>query len=433
MTQRHFVTNWVAVAGASLALFFAGCDREEQAERPQPLVVATSVLGSEAPVQLTREYSGIVQPRRASALAAKEIGRVDQVFFDIGDRVEIGQQLVQLDIEQIAAQIEVAEASLDVAKSRFAELKQGPRDQEIAQATSARNEALSNLNLAKENFKRLEKLQATQAISEQELDEVKFRVEALAESYAAAEKQLELLREGTRVEQIDAQQNQVKSLEAQLKQLQVRLSEKSVFAPYPGIIQSRWVDEGDVVAPGQILMDLVESDFLEIHVGLPPELCDDLKLLQDRSEIFKSVSDKVPIEAKLSRVSPVLDATSRTRKCVFEVREASGLRIGDSVRVVVEDLGGNENSSFQPWVPTEALVAGPRGLWAILVPKRQDESTIDLFKLESRPVEVLRVRGGWSQIRGTVKQGEPFVHSGAHRVVPGQIVTMESLDERAGD
>ena len=266
----------------------------------------------------------------------------------------------------------------------------------------------------------MQELKESEAISLQELDEAKYRVDSLRSTVAAASQQLALLEEGTRTEQVEAQESIVASQAAQLERLIVRLSEKTILAPYSGFVQGRLTDEGDVVAPGQILMNVVESEFLEVHVGLPTELCTDVSSLRKNVQILPGQEGLPEIRAELERISPVVDPTTRTRRCIFRVDSpGTSVAIGGSVRVVVHEAEDSDVDGFTPWVRGEALIAGPRGLWALLVVEPCDEGD---YKLAARQVEVLRVRGDWSQIRGTIAPGQRYVAEGTHRVVAGQVV-----------
>lgn len=431
--------------GSSLAFVYsrpgaqpAGVPGAVNAEEARLLSVRTELLSQFVPESLSLEYTGVVQARRRSLLAAKEIGRVDAVHFDIGDLVAAGDLLVELDQAQVSAQHRAAKASLDAARARYAELQAGPREQEKQQARSGVAEVQSNLKLAEANWNRLKDLRATGAASQQELDEANFRKQALEAQLASAKQQLDLLEDGTRAEQLQAQSDLVASLEATEEQLRVRLNEKSLLAPYDCHIQDRRVDEGDVVSPGQVLLEVVEEGQLEIHVGLPNGYADELILQRlCRVGAISPAGEFQPIAVELERIAPVLDSVTRTRRCVFRVvdnveSQANGQRttspdrkatlaIGDSVQVRLADLGAKPSKEFLPWVHKDALIAGPRGLWGIFVAVPDGER----YKVHQRPVEVLRVKGEWARIRGDVKKGDAYVTTGTHRIVSGQLVELE--------
>lgn len=142
-----------------LALLLAACSGSPAAQRPDTggTDVVTAFVGDLA---ATATASGKVLPRRAAALAVATPGRVEQVFVRVGDTVETGEALVQLETDGLAlaldgarqelaaqeanllalqtppaeADVEAAEAALESARAQLDALRAGPREEEIASA-----------------------------------------------------------------------------------------------------------------------------------------------------------------------------------------------------------------------------------------------------------------------------------------------------------
>ncbi len=231
----------------------------------------------------------------------------------------------------------------------------------------------------------------------------------------------------------------VTALVAQLDRIDLQLAEMRIAAPYGGHIQARHVDEGAVVAPGQPILDIVETDALEIRVGLPPELT--MSLREEQIQVAASGS-RLPV--RIARMAPQIDQRTRTREVVLAVQSdaqpaqsvdaspfaAGGLPVGTAVQV---DIRVPVRATGQ-WVKTQALTAGPRGLWAVFVavpidsesPASDDRDGLATHTIERRPVELLRSHGSWSEIRGPLNAEDALVVEGLHCVVPGQAVTCES-------
>lgn len=397
---------------------------------PRPVVVATTTMNESFPATRTERFTGIVEARQTSVLSAKSLGRIERIHVDIGDHVQPGAVLVELDREQLEAERRVLAANLAAAASRLSELKAGPRLQEIEQAEAAVAEAKANLELRQANHRRMVQLRESATVSEQDHDESRYALKAADAQLASAEKTLELLRVGTRVEQIDMQSATVMSLNAQLERIEVQLADLRIEAPFGGHIQARFADEGAVVAPGQAILELVETDALEIHVGLPPKWTDSV---EPRCLRVTVEGRSIPVE--ILRIAPSIDHRTRTREWVLAVRladesSASGtaaVAVGTAVEVEIDTVAAHEGQ----WVQTQSLTAGPRGLWAlyVAVPLMEPSSVQGrgsrdgaTHKIERRPVELLRTQGPWSEVRGPVNPDEAIVVEGTHLVVPGQLV-----------
>lgn len=97
----------------------------QQTYTPQPEAV-TSVVASRAEWESTITAIGTVEAARGVVVAADLPGIVERVEFDSGSRVREGAVLVRLDASQELAQLEAAEARLELARldlARLAELK----------------------------------------------------------------------------------------------------------------------------------------------------------------------------------------------------------------------------------------------------------------------------------------------------------------------
>jgi len=203
------------------------------------------------------EASGTVEATEAD-LGFPTPGSVARVTVEEGDVVAVGDTLAELDAAGIRGQLMAAEAAVDAARARLAELERGFRPQEIAQARAAAEAAATRFVEARLDAERARALYAGEAISKRELDRAET---ALAGARAEAERsraQLDLVREGARVEQIDAQRALVEQAEGTLRQAESALDDTVVRAPFAGVVTIRHRDPGETVpagAPAVTVMD----------------------------------------------------------------------------------------------------------------------------------------------------------------------------------
>lgn len=420
----------------------ADSDRLRDDNSPE-LPVKTFRLANIQPNAMVQRYSGVVTARRTSRLAAKHLGRITHVNVDLGDAVRKGQVLVELDQRELQAEREVLVAQLASAQARLDELQSGPRTQEIEQAEALVRQIQATLELRRANSKRTNALVKTSSVSRQEYDETVTELEATEAQLVTAEKSLELLREGTRKEQIQSQASLVRGLQSQIDKVDVLISDQSIIAPFDGHVQARMMDEGVIVSPGQAILEVVETGQLEVHVGLPAQLVSSGAL-----KAARVICGQVPLPAELERVAPTIDQRTRNLEAVFSVRPAKSpaslpgedlssqncqveCRVGQAVEVevdVVADRGGW-------WVPSTALIPANRGLWSVMIVKQSGAagkgSTSDTgdppqtsgeATAQALQVELLRSSGDWSQVQGALKGDEWLIWNGLHRITSGQRV-----------
>jgi HlyD family secretion protein len=194
--------------------------------------------------------TGYVMAAHRIELASKVMGRVAWVGVEMGDKVKKDQILVRLEDDEYKARVAQEKGQLDAAKARLAELKAGTRLQEVAQAASQVDAAQVELEKAQRNFQRLNSLKSTLSLSQTEVDDAESAVKSGQARLESARQQYELLKAGSRQEQIDAQQAVVAQLEGTLTMAQLDLDNTVIRAPIDSTILERNVEVGEFVTNG---------------------------------------------------------------------------------------------------------------------------------------------------------------------------------------
>ena len=96
------------------------------------------------------------------------------------------------------------------------------------------------------------------AISRRELDRAETALVAAAADADRARAQLDLVLEGPRAEQIDAQRALVEQAEAGLRQADAELAHALVVAPFGGIVTIRHREPGETVLPGAPIVTVMD-------------------------------------------------------------------------------------------------------------------------------------------------------------------------------
>lgn len=188
-------------------------------------------------------------------VASRYGGRVVNIFAREGDSLKTGQPIAELDAAEL-------HASRDQAAARLAELKAGPRPEEIAAAKAEWEAQTTDLKFARENAKRAEDLFQKKTISITERDQSVTRAESLKKTAAAAKSRYDLLLAGTRPEQIA-------QARAQLAQIDAQLNEMKIAAPTNSVLEVLSVKIGDVLAPNQEIATLLLPQHLWVRVYVP--------------------------------------------------------------------------------------------------------------------------------------------------------------------
>ncbi len=335
---------------------------------PQPLPVAAHLIVYEDSAEIDESYPGLIVARRESALGFQQGGLIDMIGVDVGDQVEAGAELAQLDTRTLRAQIAAADAQTAEAAAQTA----------LARDTQERQAALLERG----------------HISQQRYDEaVASTTAAIARGNAAR---------------------------ASADALRVQLDLMDIEAPFAGVITARMADEGTIAAPGQPILQLVENGMLEIRVGLPAAVASSL----NTGEIYDFDDGEGGFTARFRAATGVIDRQTRTITAVFDIDAESDVLAGDVGRLIIATPIGVRGF----WVPTSALAESRRGLWSVYLLQPEDGA----FRLEPRVVETVRVEADRAFVRGAVEDGSQILASGLQRVIPGQRVSISRAAGRVG-
>lgn len=100
----------------------------DQAPSYETVTVARDSISS------TVSATGSIEPEAEVALSFRASGRVEQVLVSVGQPVEAGQLLAQLDVTDAALALEQAEVSLQISRAQLDKLEKPPSDSDIISA-----------------------------------------------------------------------------------------------------------------------------------------------------------------------------------------------------------------------------------------------------------------------------------------------------------
>ena len=189
---------------------------------------------------------GTMQAVTEAPILARTDGYLKRRLVDIGDRVQAGQLLAEIDAPELDQQVNQAKAAIE----------QGQAAVEQAQANLAQGAA--NRDLARITADRLKKLNERGISPQQDADQAEAQLVAQEASVQALEKS------------ILAQRSNLAAAAANLARLQEVQGYRLVKAPFSGVITLRNVDVGALVTTGTTLLYRVaQTGTLRTYVNVP--------------------------------------------------------------------------------------------------------------------------------------------------------------------
>lgn len=421
MTKRQIYVA-VSIAAAIAGIFiiqhfgFLSALREVKAsEGPvvrEPMPVNVKPIEQVGSVQEARKYTGTIRAKQRSDLGFELSGTIVNILVEEGDSVSEGDELAKLDTATLVARKNAIQANLAQAKSILNELEAGPRKESIDAARANAAAAESQLNVAKLNLERRERLIRENAISKEEYDQALFGYRTAKSTFDSANEVLNELIAGTRKEKINAQMSTVAQLEASVQEIDVSLAKSSLVAPFSGVVTKRYFDPGAVAQASQPIIKLVQQDKLEAWIGLPVESASVLRV-NDQAKIW--VGDQSYVARVAAKIKE-LDRATRTQTLVFELEPDAANSVVSGQLCEIEIVKELPISGF--WVPTKSLAKGVRGLWSVMVVTEEEGE----YRARKRDIEIINTQDSRVLTRGTVQSGDMVVIDGLHRIADGQLV-----------
>ena len=354
-----------AAIGFALCVVALGCREEVKTV----VVSAPPVLV--APVETRTivdriEASGQLLAKWKASVSAQVGGQITKIYVDEGSEVEDGQLLLEIDPER--RELEVMSQRALVAE-RQAQLKDAERE-----------------------AGRLRNLRSKGASSQSQVDE--------------AETGLELARVRTQ------------AARAQLGLALRAVADSSVRAPFAGQVARRDVNEGEFVAMGQPLVEIVSLDDIEVEFHLAER---DSGRVRDgaRVEVRVAPYPGEVFAATVTMISPTIDKRTRTLRVKAALDDPdSRLRPGLFARA---DLGLRTRDDVV-MIPEESVVL------------RADGSAVFKLTKEDQVARVPVVTGvyeeGWLEVVEGLGAGDVVVVRGQTRLIDGSVVRVRTVEGR---
>lgn len=364
--------------------------------RPQPIEVDLGTA-SRAPLRVTIEQEGRTRVVDRYVVTAPVNGYARRVLLDVGNAVERGATLVEL--EPLRAEV------LDLRRRAEAEARIAAAATSVSTAEQRANAAASNAKLAQKELQRVRALR------------VAGHVSAAAEDRAASEAESSAAEQRSAQFAIATARHELEAARTALKYAASGSNAEpvAVRAPVAGqVLKIPHKSEGTVVA-GQPLIEIGDPRALEVEVDLLS--ADAVRIHPGTRVVFERWGG----EGTLEGVVRVVEPAGFTKVSALGVEEqrvwvivaftsppAQWQRLGDSYRVEASFILWDESDVLQ--IPASALFRDGKG-WAAFA--------VEQGKAVKRPVEIGQRNGLSAQVVSGIKAGEQVIVHPDDRVRDG--------------
>ncbi|MDR3466299.1 MAG: efflux RND transporter periplasmic adaptor subunit [Xanthobacteraceae bacterium] len=345
------------ISAAVLALALVGCNEKaaDQAKPGRPVLVTAVHYEAET---AERSFVGVIRPRIETDMGFRVAGKVAKRLVEVGQRVEAGQPLAELDEVDLRLQAEQAEAEQRAATGV------------VAQAVAAEN--------------RTKELKAKGWATDAQLDQTKAGADEARARLSRAERSVELTKNA--------------------------LSYTTLTADARGVVTATLIEPGQVVASGQTAVRVARSAEKEVVVAIPETLT--LRAKNGLAHVTLWSDPDHRHVARLRELSPTADAATRTYLAKFSLPDAGDdVQLGMTATLMLADSDHDRVAR----VPLSALFSQGDHPSLFVV----DDKT-GLLTLQ--PVVVKSYETNDAVISGGVPEGARVVALGVQKLDPAQKV-----------
>lgn len=369
--------NYTAIIVLLIAfLAVSGCGKEVHTTAESQITVVTAKAGV-MDIAKNVNYSGLVRGKNEVNVLSQVQARVTGILVQPGQAVKAGQTLITLDDSNYQAAVAQAQASL-----------------QQAQAGKAANDI--NVETARKNLERIQKLHETGAVSTLELEKAQDTLNLL--TTGSSEAAVEIAR-------------------AALQQAQDNLGKCYIKSPINGVVGNIAVSLGDYAFMNSPVISITDSSELEIEIMVGESEISYIKKGIEVDVKIKAVAEE-PFKGVVSAIATVADQAKRSYAVKINLgNKENKIKSGMFAEVSLDTM----SKKGVLCVPINAVI--PRGEKKIVyvcdTENRAREIEVETGLSSSTHIEIVK---GLTEGQEVIVKGNTLLNEGSLvRVVSGEV------------
>jgi len=339
-----------------IILAFVSCNSEEEnvsKTATEPITVQVEKVS--ASDENTLKTSGKIKAVNQAQISTRMMGYIESVPAKVGQEVQKGDVLVQLNSQDLIAKKAQAQAQIAKAKSHL-------------------------LNVEK-NYNRFKNLLEKQSISQKEFDDIKMAYQMAKESLNAA------------------QQMQV--------EVNAQLGYSIIKAPFNGTITNIFAEVGNLAKPGEYLVEIENNQLFEVSTSLAESQINRINTKTPVEVYIQSIDAKVP-----GQITELASSATTAGQYAVSVQLNSSPETLKSGMYATVEFQVNKTTTSQLYIKSDAIVKQGelRGVYTI---SSQNTAVLNWLKLGPRKGDLIEVISGLSAKEIYITSAEAKLYNGA--------------------
>lgn len=261
----------------------------------KPMIVSTKKI-TKGSLDSQNTFLGVVNFKEKSNIASQSSGVVEKVFFELGERVKKGDELVVLNSDLLQKEIQSKNAKLEQAKL----LKE----------------------FQEKELKRYKNLLETDSIALQQFEKLSY--------------------------ELKVQDLAIASLLAEVEQAKVEIAKKIIKAPFDGVVVGKNVNIGEWIKVGDSVCEILNHSQPQAIVEVPSPILNYIKV----GDVANVSMGSKSYSGKIIAIIPKADSRSRTFPVIISLPSEGNFVEGMAVNAMLKSGGKSEGFI----VPRDSIV-----------------------------------------------------------------------------
>lgn len=208
---------------------------------------------------------------------------------------------------------------------------------------------------------------------------------------------------------IEQYETQLETAQASLRAAQARQGDRTIRAPFAGVLGLSTVTAGTLVNPGGVIATLDDIDVVRVDFPVPERYLGVLRAGQGITATVDAYGDET-FTGRIALVDTRVNEQTRSVTARAEIPNPGGrIRPGMAVRVAV-----TQGQRMAPAVPESAVQYEGQGAFVYRIASSERGATAQRVEVDTGAVE-----GGFVEILTGLNPGDRVVGSGLNRIQPG--------------
>ncbi|HET6450062.1 MAG TPA: efflux RND transporter periplasmic adaptor subunit [Spirochaetia bacterium] len=306
----------MAAAVIAAALLTVSCGKGKASTAPDEKTV-TVARAAPATITVSVEYAARIRPNQEIVVSPKIPGRVADVRADVAQPVRRGQVLFTLESKDADAQARQARAALESARANLTRTSDSSLSSQVIQAQAAVDQAQVQYTDARDFADRTDKLFAQGTVSRQQRDDARARADSAKIALDTAKQSLSLIQDKGGPQSTGVASTQVDQAQAASDLAQSQLDNTVITSPLTGVVASRNVDPGELVAVGSPAFVVIDMSTMTAEASVDEAMVQKVRP-GEKVPVRADAAGTSVMEGVVDTVSPAPDP--RTQGYTVKVR-----------------------------------------------------------------------------------------------------------------